>query len=572
MATGTGEEWSVIRLIRPPALTMEGYLASKKKTLKKKHLAQSYAVLDGTKLYLYPDQKARRDAPSEALEVTGVTEWDGKGEVSADHPFAITTARHIYYQTAPTAAAATQWKDAINGGITQQRDYVDSLKTDKNAEQVRVLCNTASKRDQEQLASAFVACAKSGAAAQQSMIDMHAEKIILKLLDAENLSAKRQAAYLLRSMAGWSPQSRTSIVQLGGIPSIIKNITSKDVILVQQCVAVIANLARGNQQDIGNSGGIEALVPHLQSSSALTQRYTVTALRNLASEAVNLPRIKAAGALKSLVQMLSSKEMSTVEQVVALLRNMTVDVMNQVVIGQQLLGLGPLIVLCSCPDENVMRQAAGTLANLACNNENREMIGSLGGIDPLVHMLGEEHSGSLQLPAVLALKNLTHEHADNCEAVVASPVDGAVKLVGLIRRGLQSTSSQAEVMRVHTLYISTHTPCTIHHAPCTMHHAPCTMHHTPYTIHHAPYNYALCTAHHTPYTMHHAPYKYALCTAHHTPYTHTPYSYTIHHTHTPYSYTVLIHHTHTLYSYTILIHCTHTPLTHQLLHTTVTLL
>ena len=112
---------------------------------------------------------------------------------------------------------------------------------------------------------------------------------------------------------------------------------------------MIANLARGNQKDIADAGGIEALVPRLTADNAVTQRYSVTALRNLASLSENLPKIEAAGALRLLVPMLSIKEVRTVEQVVALIRNLTVSPDNQVLIGQRLLGLGPLIVLCSCP-------------------------------------------------------------------------------------------------------------------------------------------------------------------------------------------------------------------------------
>lgn len=139
-------------------------------------------------------------------------------------------------------------------------------------------------------------------------------------------------------------------------------------------------------------------MPRLTADNDVTQRYSVTALRNLASLSENLPKMETAGALRYLVPMLSIKEVRTVEQVVALIRNLTVSPANQVLIGQRLLGLGPLIVLCSCPAEAVQKQAAGALANLACNAENRQMIGSLGGIEPLVQLVALGKPFATQFP------------------------------------------------------------------------------------------------------------------------------------------------------------------------------
>jgi hypothetical protein len=106
---------------------------------------QSYAVLEGTQLSLFPN-KSMAAAPMAVLEVTGTAAWNGKGEEkAAEHPFAITTAKHVFFETAPTDQEKQSWIQTIEEATNYHRASEELLMTDKSAVEVGKLVEAGSQ-------------------------------------------------------------------------------------------------------------------------------------------------------------------------------------------------------------------------------------------------------------------------------------------------------------------------------------------------------------------------------------------------------------------------------------------
>jgi hypothetical protein len=149
---------------------MEGFLCGRKKTLRAhKDMVESWGVLAGTTLSLFPSKEA--SSPTTVLEVTGTGDWDGKAMDIRKHAFSLKTARHTYQESAASEEEKLRWAEAVKLGVANKAAFMATLKASAEAQTMEVKIAMLHRLDYAETAEDFVALAKSGAIGQAALVN-----------------------------------------------------------------------------------------------------------------------------------------------------------------------------------------------------------------------------------------------------------------------------------------------------------------------------------------------------------------------------------------------------------------
>lgn len=268
-----GEYADAIPAAAEVAVTMEGYLTGRKKTLMHhKDMTRSWAVLRGTTLSFFSEKGDLE--PLAQLELTGTQAWDGKGSSAAivdalgvgkkqqsgsrrrsfigeggySAPLSLTTARHVYHESTPTDAEKARWVESIANAVERKVAAAAALASSAAAAEVAGLlaqCETADSflmaKFLEDLAGSILATVGGGADAQAAMAmaggggGVRATMLLLKSATSSKRTAPPPAAldlvlvrcvYALRSVSGWGLAARAEVIDAGA-PALLASLLSR---------------------------------------------------------------------------------------------------------------------------------------------------------------------------------------------------------------------------------------------------------------------------------------------------------------------------------------------------------
>nr|XP_020465301.1 armadillo repeat-containing protein 3 isoform X1 [Monopterus albus] len=230
--------------------------------------------------------------------------------------------------------------------------------------------------------------------------EQNVEQILVELLSVADVSVKTSACQAVAAMSFHLP-SNDRFRDLGGIPAVVKGLSSESSVLKEAAAQALSNLTHSNQLSafaVYEAGGHELLVQQLWGSCSSTVAHAAATLANMARHEVIRCSILSQGAIQGLVELLKSTH-------------------TQVLVNT---------VLC--------------LAVLVCDTEARAQLQSAGGLQPLVSLLRSYHKEVLH-SACLAVNVC----ASDKTTVVEMCKLGALEILQEINQSVNLRSSFSEL-------------------------------------------------------------------------------------------------------------------------------
>ncbi|KAK4703314.1 vacuolar protein 8, partial [Phenoliferia sp. Uapishka_3] len=216
-------------------------------------------------------------------------------------------------------------------------------------------------------------------------------------------------------------ENKLTIVQLGGLEPLIRQMLSPNVEVQCNAVGCITNLAThdDNKNKIAKSGALVPLTRLAKSKDMRVQRNATGALLNMTHSDENRQQLVNAGAIPVLVQLLSSPDTDVQYYCTTALSNIAVDAMNRRKLAQTEPKLvANLITLMDSPSLKVQCQAALALRNLASDDKYQLEIVRNGGLPPLLRLLRSSFL-PLILSAAACVRNVSI-HPNNESPIIES--------------------------------------------------------------------------------------------------------------------------------------------------------
>ncbi|KAF6161913.1 hypothetical protein GIB67_014115 [Kingdonia uniflora] len=207
-----------------------------------------------------------------------------------------------------------------------------------------------------------------------------------------------------------SPESFES-VSLENLDVVVKvcvdGLESDSLCVKRSAAARLRLLAKNRSENralIGESGGVQGLIPLLKCSDPWTQEHAVTALFNLSLLQENKGLITDAGAIKPLVYVLKTGTEVSKQNAACALLSLSLIEDNKISIG--VCGaIPPLVSLILSGSNRGKKDALTTLYKLCSIKVNKERAVSAGAVKPLVALISEQGSG-LAEKAMVVLSSL----------------------------------------------------------------------------------------------------------------------------------------------------------------------
>lgn len=225
---------------------------------------------------------------------------------------------------------------------------------------------------------------------------------LVKLLSLEDAATREQAACAVQRLALHNTETQLQITKQGAVEPLIALLGRSNSERTQEYAAAALSqlgLCRAGKHAICRNGGVDPLVNLLcdDSKHAKAKQHAASALSRLAQET---PRHNLAGAPAPAPAPAPATELSTSEPGT-----------SQAEIIADAGAIEPLIGLVSGEKgQEAQEEAAGALEALARYARNRIAISDMGGIGPLVALLGS-HNAKARDHAGLALVRLSIEHS-----------------------------------------------------------------------------------------------------------------------------------------------------------------
>ncbi|KAL2443085.1 Vacuolar protein 8 [Exophiala dermatitidis] len=253
-------------------------------------------------------------------------------------------------------------------------------------------------------------------------VDRDTLEPILFLLQNPDIEVQRAASAALGNLAV-NNENKVAIVQLGGLPPLIRQMMSPNVEV--QCNAVGYNKAK-----IARSGALGPLTRLAKSKDMRVQRNATGALLNMTHSDDNRQQLVNAGAIPVLVQLLSSPDMDVQYYCTTALSNIAVDASNRKKLAQTESRLvQSLVQLMDSGTPKVQCQAALALRNLASDEKYQLEIVRARGLPPLLRLLQSSYL-PLILSAVACIRNISIHPLNESPIIDAGFLKPLVDLLG----------------------------------------------------------------------------------------------------------------------------------------------
>lgn len=245
-------------------------------------------------------------------------------------------------------------------------------------------------------------------------------------------------------------ENKVLIVQLGGLPPLIRQMLSPNVEVQCNAVGCITNLAthEENKAKIARSGALGPLTRLAKSRDMRVQRNATGALLNMTHSGRKRPvhvavkmsltcvpdenrqQLVNAGAIPVLVQLLSSPDVDVQYYCTTALSNIAVDASNRKKLAQTEPKLvQSLVNLMDSSSPKVQCQAALALRNLASDEKYQLDIVRSHGLHPLLRLLQSSYL-PLILSAVACIRNISIHPMNESPIIEAGFLKPLVDLLG----------------------------------------------------------------------------------------------------------------------------------------------
>jgi len=208
----------------------------------------------------------------------------------------------------------------------------------------------------------------------------------------------------------------------------------------------ILTIIDDNRQQLVNAGAIPVLVQLLTSPDQDVQYYCTTALSNIAVDANNRKKLAASETrlVQSLVSLMSSLSAKVQCQAALALRNLASDEKYQLDIVRAK-GLPPLLQLLQSSYLPLILSAVACIRNISIHPQNESPIIEAGFLRPLVELLGSKNDNEeIQCHAISTLRNLAASSDRNKQLVLeAGAVQKCKELVLNVPTSVQSEMTAA---------------------------------------------------------------------------------------------------------------------------------
>ncbi|XP_050437579.1 armadillo segment polarity protein-like [Adelges cooleyi] len=261
---------------------------------------------------------------------------------------------------------------------------------------------------------------------------------LVKLMSSPVVSILRDAVITLHNLLLHQDGSKMAVRVAGGLQKMVSlltfksnshSITVKFLTIITDCLHI---LACGNQESkliiLAAQGHVE-LVRIMRSYNYEKLLWlTCRVLKVLSVCSRNKPAIVEAGGMQALAMHLQHDSQQLVYNVLWTLRNLS-DAGTKIDGLEQL--LQSLVAALGHSNMNIVTCAAGILSNLTCNNQrNKLTVCQFGGVDALVRaIMSAGDNEEITKPAVCALRHITSGHAEVENAHNAFCRAGGVQIV-----------------------------------------------------------------------------------------------------------------------------------------------
>ncbi|XP_050531685.1 armadillo segment polarity protein-like isoform X2 [Daktulosphaira vitifoliae] len=244
---------------------------------------------------------------------------------------------------------------------------------------------------------------------------------LVKLMSSPVVSILRDAVITIHNLLLHQDGSKMAVRVAGGLQKMVSlltfksnshSITVKFLTIITDCLHI---LACGNQESkliiLAAQGHIE-LVRIMRSYNYEKLLWlTCRVLKVLSVCSRNKPAIVEAGGMQALAMHLQHDSQQLVYNVLWTLRNLS-DAGTKIDGLEQL--LQSLITALGHSNINIVTCAAGILSNLTCNNQKNKMtVCQFGGVEALVHaIMNAGDNEEITKPAVCALRHITSGHSE----------------------------------------------------------------------------------------------------------------------------------------------------------------
>ena len=208
---------------------------------------------------------------------------------------------------------------------------------------------------------------------------------------------------------------------------------------------VLTILVDDNRQQLVNAGAIPVLVHLLSSPDVDVQYYCTTALSNIAVDSSNRKKLAQTESrlVQSLVQLMDSSTPKVRCQAALALRNLASDEKYKLEIVRAR-GLPPLLQLLQSSYLPLILSAVACIRNISIHPLNESPIIDAGFLKPLVDLLGSTDNEEIQCHAISTLRNLAASSDRNKELVLqAGAVQKCKELVLQVPLSVQSEMTAA---------------------------------------------------------------------------------------------------------------------------------
>ena len=282
---------------------------------------------------------------------------------------------------------------------------------------------------------------------------------LVGLLASADAETREQAACALQKLAQNNSDTQVQIVKQGAVQPLIEILDQVSSDRTQEYAAAALSqlgLCRIGKHAIYRGGGVAPLVNILcdRHRQADATQYAASALSRLAQETARkrtgptstaaesssqtsqAEQIAEAGAIEPLVALLSGEKGSEAqEESAGALEALARYASNRIAISE-MGGIGPLVTLLGSPNEKAREHAELALVRLSIEGSTRVLI-----IEKLVGMLKDDQNVAAQEQAAAALANLARESVENRTSILRA--DGIPWLLELLQSSSRKTKENS---------------------------------------------------------------------------------------------------------------------------------
>ena len=225
-------------------------------------------------------------------------------------------------------------------------------------------------------------------------------------------------------------ENKNKIAKSGALVPLTRLAKSKDMRVQRNATGALLNMTHSdeNRQQLVNAGAIPVLVNLLSSSDTDVQYYCTTALSNIAVDANNRKKLSASEPklVANLISLMDSPSLKVQCQAALALRNLASDDRYQLEIVKHG-GLPALLRLLRSSFLPLILSAAACVRNVSIHPQNESPIIESGFLVPLIDLLAYDENEEIQCHAISTLRNLAASSEGNKRAIVEAGAAERIK-------------------------------------------------------------------------------------------------------------------------------------------------